>query len=219
MSKWQSQKQTVVEAAKKIAERGLVVGTSGNVSLRLPPEKGKQLLAITPSAKHYDSLTPDDIQVLDFGGEKVEGDRRPSVETNLHISIYKARNNVNAIIHTHSIYASAAAVAGLEIPPILEDQVAYLGGEIKLAAYAPGGSPELIGLTLKSLGDRSGVLLANHGAVGTGRTMAEAFTACEFIEKTAQIYLLALASGKVKLLTAAGIKACKAIYDKLQNEG
>jgi ribulose-5-phosphate 4-epimerase/fuculose-1-phosphate aldolase len=216
MTKYQPEKQIVVEAAKKMAAKGLVLGTSGNVSLRLPPAKGRPLLAITPSAKHYDSLMPADIQVLDFSGKKIEGDRKPSVETDLHIKIYRARASVNAIIHTHSVYASAAAVAGLEIPPILEDQVAYLGGAIKLAAYAPGGSPELAGLVLKALGDRSGVLLANHGALGTGRTMEDALTACEFVEKTAKIYILALLSGQVNHLPAAGVKTCKEIYDKTQ---
>src|SRR5512139_2597161 len=111
MTKWQVEKQIVVEAAKRMAEKGLVVGASGNVSLRLPLQGKRQLLAITPSAKDYATLTVDDIQVLDFSGKKVEGDRKPSVETGLHIAIYKARKNVNAIIHTHSIYASAAGVS------------------------------------------------------------------------------------------------------------
>jgi ribulose-5-phosphate 4-epimerase/fuculose-1-phosphate aldolase len=136
----------------------------------------------------------------------------------LHIGIYKARKDINAVIHTHSVYASAAAVAGREIPPILDDQVAFLGGEIKLARYAPSGSPELANATVAALGDRNGVLLANHGAVGTGRTMRDAFTACELIEKTAKIYLLAMFMGKVNPLTAGAIEAAKAIYAKLHNE-
>jgi L-ribulose-5-phosphate 4-epimerase len=218
MKRWYEAKKIVLEAAQKMAEKGLVVGTAGNVSLRLLPEKGRPLLAITPSSLPYGSLTPDDIQIVDFAGNKVEGNLKPSVETMLHIGIYQARPNVNAIMHTHSIYASAAAVAGYEIPPVLEDQVAYLGGEIKLAAYAPSGTPELTAAVIEALGDRCAVLLAHHGAVGTGRTMRDAFTACEIIEKTAKIYLLALLAGKVNLLPPAGIKAMQAIYAKLQNE-
>src|SRR3972149_9108257 len=113
--------------------KGLTVGTSGNISLRLPTRGKKQLLAITPSSLHYDTLDTEDIQIVDFNGKRVEGDLKPSMETPLHIGIYKARANVNAIIHTHSVYASALAVAGVEIPPILDDQVAYLGGGIKVA--------------------------------------------------------------------------------------
>jgi len=199
-----------------MSARGLVVGTAGNVSLRLPGKR--PLLAITPSSLPYDSLTPDDIQVIDFSGQKVAGNLRPSVETMLHIGIYQARPDVSAVIHTHSLYASAAAVARCEIPPILEDQVAYLGGEIKLAAYAPSGTPELTAAVIVALGERSGVLLAHHGAVGTGRTMRDAFTACELIEKTSKIYLLALLAGKVSLLPPAGIEAMKAIYLKSHHE-
>jgi L-fuculose-phosphate aldolase len=216
MSQWQEEKRTVLEAAQKMSASGLVVGTSGNISLRLPGKQ--QLIAITPSSKHYDLLSAEDIQIVDFNGHSVEGSLRPSMETPLHIGIYQARKNINAIIHTHSVYASAAAVAGREIPPILDDQVAFLGGEIKLAGHALSGTAEQVNGAIKALGDRSGVLLANHGAIGTGRSMRDAFTACELIEKTAKIYLLALSTGKINLLPPDAIKAVKAIYDKNQSE-
>ena len=217
MSQWREAKQTVLETARKMSERGLVVGTSGNISLRLPSTGKRQLLAITPTSRHYDTLGIDDIPIIDFDGQPVEGELPPSVETPLHISIYKARENVKAIIHTHSVYASAAAVAGWEIPPILEDQVAYLGGAIKLAGYTASGTREQITSIIEALADRSGVLMANHGAVGTGRTMRDAFTACEIIEKTARIYFLALSAGKINQLPATAVINLKALYDKLQN--
>jgi ribulose-5-phosphate 4-epimerase/fuculose-1-phosphate aldolase len=217
MGRWSEEKRTVLEAARQMLARGLVVGTSGNISLRLPGQR--PLLAITPSGRHYDLLDEDDIQIVDFHGKSVEGDLTPSMETRLHIGIYRARKNVNAIIHTHSVYASAAAVAGQAIPPILDDQVAFLGGEIKLAGHAQSGSPAQVTAVINALGDRSGLLLANHGAVGTGRTMRDAFTACELIEKTARIFLLALSAGKVNRLPADAVRAAKAIYDKLQQAG
>jgi L-ribulose-5-phosphate 4-epimerase len=215
MSQWAEEKKIVLEAAKKMAAKGLVVGTCGNISLRLPGKR--PLLAITPSSMHYDSLGIDDIQVVDFKGEKVEGKLKPSVEMMLHIGIYKARRNVNAIMHTHSTHASAAAVAGYKIPPILEDQIIMLGGEIRLASYAPSGTNELTTVVIEALGNRNGALMANHGAIGTGRTMPDAFTACELIEKTAQIYLLATITGKINHLSPEAVKAAKAIYDRLQN--
>jgi len=217
MGQWREARKIVLEAAQKMAAQGLVVGTAGNISLRLPPEGKRQLLAITPSSRHYDSLGIDDIQVLDFDGQKVEGSLRPSIETPLHIGIYRARKNVNAVIHTHSVFASAVSVSGLEIPPILDDQVAFLGGEIKLARHALSGSREKVANVLAALEDRSAVLLPNHGAVGTGRTMRDAFTACELIEKTARIYLLALSAGKVNQLPAKALQVEKALYDTLQN--
>ena len=207
----------MLEAAQKMHEKGLVVGTAGNVSLRLPPEGGRELLAITPSSRHYDLLGVDDIQVMDFEAKPVEGNLPPSIETLLHIGIYRARKNINAVIHTHSVFASAVSVAGLDIPAILDDQVAFLGGEIKLARHALAGSREQVANVLAALEDRSAVLLPNHGAVGTGRTMRDAFTACELIEKTARIYLLALSTGKVNHLPAEALEAKKALYDILQS--
>ncbi len=219
MSKWLEEKKIVLEAAQKMLEKSLVVGTAGNVSLRLPTDGGRELLAITPSSRHYDLLSVDDIQVIDFEVGPVEGDLPPSMETMLHIGIYQARRNIKAVIHTHSVFASAISVAGLDIPAILDDQVAFLGGEIKLAKHAPSGSQEQVENILAALEDRNAVLLPNHGAVGIGRTMHDAFTACELIEKTAKIYLTALSTGKVNHLPAEALEAEKALYHMLQSGG
>jgi len=219
MSKWQEEKRLVMEAAQRMLEKGLVVGTSGNVSRRLPPEEGRDLLAITPSSRYYDLLAIDDIQVIDFEAEPVEGDLPPSVETMLHIGIYKARRNIKAVIHTHSVYASAIAVAGLDIPTILDDQITFIGGEVKLAKHALSGSEEQVDNVIAVLEDRNGVLLPNHGAIGIGRTVREAFTVCELLEKAAKIYLLALSLGKVNLLPAEVVEVEKAFFTMLQSGG
>ncbi|MFC1941701.1 class II aldolase/adducin family protein [Chloroflexota bacterium] len=218
MNHWLEEKKIVLEAAQKILEKGFVIGTVGNVSLRLPPEKGRGLLAITPSSRYYDSLDADDIQVVDFEAKPVAGELPPSAETMLHIGIYRARKNINAVIHTHSVYASAVSVAGLDIPAILDDQVVFLGGEIKLAKHALTGSREQVEYALAALEDRNAVLLPNHGAVATGRTMPETFTNCELIEKTAKVYLLALSTGKINPLPLEALETEKAFYDRLQSQ-
>lgn len=214
MSQWQSEKQTVLNAARKMLEKGLVTGSSGNVSLRLADSSGRELMAITPSSRSYNTLIVDDIQVIDFNGRHIEGNLTPSIEATLHVGIYRALKNTNAVIHTHSIYASAAAVAGLEIPPILDDQVAFLGGGLKLAAHALSGSREQVDNIVDPLKDSSGVLMANHGAIGIGRTLEAAFDACELIEKTARIFIVALAAGKVNRLPDESIATLRAVYDK-----
>ena len=215
MSQWQKEKKIVLETSRKMFDRDLVVGTAGNVSIRLPDESGRQLLAITPSMRPYDSLDVDDIQILDFETNRVEGNLEPSIETGLHIGIYRARQDVNAIIHTHSVFASAVSVTGNNIPPILDDQVAFLGGEIKIAGYAISSSTEQLVNVLAALEDRNAVLLQNHGAVGIGALIDEALTVCELIEKTAKIYLLALSTGNVNELPTEGIRSEKEIYHKL----
>ena len=210
---WLEEKKEVLAAARRMLDKGLVTGMAGNVSLRLVLGK-RPLLAITPTARDYYSLSPDDIQILDFNAKKVEGDLPPSVETPLHIGIYRARKDINAIVHTHSVFATAVAVTGLFIPPILDEQVAYLGGEIKVAAYAPSGTKELAKNAVAALENNNAVLLANHGAVGAGKNMADAFRAAELLEKTAQIYLLGLSAGKVNALGPEAQAAARLIYEK-----
>jgi L-fuculose-phosphate aldolase len=215
LSKWLNQKTLVLETARKMADKGLVAGTSGNVSMRLPSENGRELLAITPTSRYYDLLTPEDIPVIDFETEPVEGDLAPSSESLLHIGIYQLRKNVGAVIHTHSVYASAMAVAHLEIPCILDDQMATIGGEVKLAEYAPSGSDDLNQNAIRALEGRNAVLLANHGVVGVGRDLREALTVCEVVEKTARVFYLCLTMGKVNLLPEEAIETGRAFFKML----
>jgi L-fuculose-phosphate aldolase len=219
MTLWREAKKLVLNTAIEMSRKSLVIGNSGNISLRLPDVKGKPgLMAITPTSRHYNTLTPDDIPIIDFDGNNVEGKLKPSVETPLHIAIYMARKNINAVIHTHSTYASAVGVAGKEIPAILLDQVICLGGEIKTCRGPLVTTPEQIDDFVRALGDRSAVLIPNHGAVGTGKTMRDALITCELIEKTAQVYLLALSAGKVNPMPEDVYKLEKAAYDRLQAE-
>lgn len=197
---WDTEKKRVLEAALEMVERGLVVGTMGNVSMRMASTDGRELVAITPSGRYYASLSPKDIVIVDSEGKGVEGKLKPSVETMLHIGIYKARKQVNAVVHAHPVFSSVVAVAGLKIPPILDDQVACLGGEIIVAEYAPSGSREMVRNVVAALGTRNVLLMANHGALGVGKDLEDAVVNCEILEKTAKIYVYALAIGKVNLV-------------------
>jgi L-fuculose-phosphate aldolase len=218
MSQWRESQELVLATAQQVLAKGLVVGTSGNVSLRLPREGERQLLAITPSSRYYDTLSVDDIQIVDFEARPVEGDLPPSMETRLHIGIYRARQKVNAVIHTHSVFASAISVAGRDIPPILEDQVVFIGGQIKLAGHALSGSEPMVANVIAALEDRNAVLLPNHGAVGVGRTLREALTVCELLEKTAEVYYLALSLGRVNPLPEESLRAAQAFFYRLQGQ-
>jgi L-fuculose-phosphate aldolase len=217
MSKWDEAKRQVLETARQMVREGLVAGTSGNVSLRLPLENGRELLAITPTSLYYDAISADDIPVIDFEARPIEGGLPPSSEANLHIGVYRSRPGVNAVIHSHPVYASAISVTGRDIPPILEDQVAFIGGEIKLAAYAPPGSAVMVASVIGALGEKNAVLLPNHGAVAVGRNMREALTVSALLEKTAKVYLLALLSGQVNLLPEEAQRAGLAYFRQLQS--
>jgi L-fuculose-phosphate aldolase len=180
-----------------MVEKGLVVGNAGNVSMRFADSNGRELVAVTPTSRYCDSLNPSDMVIVDFNGKRVEGEFKPSVETMLHVEIYKARKEVNAIIHAHPVFSSVIAVIGQGIPAILDDQVACLGGEIRVADYASSGSQEMVRNVVAALGERNAVVMANHGALSVGKDMREAVTNCEVLEKTAKIYVYALSLGKV----------------------
>jgi len=219
MSMWDSEKKTVLEAAQRMSQRGFVVGTAGNVSMRLNDLDGRQLMVITPTGKHYDSTSVEDMVVVDFKGNVIEGQHTPSVETMMHVEVYKTRKKVNAVIHSHPVFSSAIAVAGLEIPPIVDDQITYLGGGIKVADYALSGSQDMVQNVISALGPRNAVLMSNHGALCVGRDMREAFTNLEMLEKTAKIYISVLSIGKLTALPVEAIEVQRAFFEYMHGEG
>ena len=115
------------------------------------------------------------------------------------------------MIHTHSPYATVLAVAGIGIPPVVEDQVVFLGGEVKVARYAPSGTHELAANAIEALGERNAVLLAGHGAIGVGRSLREAMAVCELLEKTAMVYVCTMALGRASPLPNAAVAAARGI--------
>ncbi|BBB93068.1 class II aldolase/adducin family protein [Methylomusa anaerophila] len=192
-----------------LLDKGLVSGTWGNVSTRIPDA---DCIAVTPSGKPYHELKFENIVIVDKTGNVIRGDFKPTSELSLHLTIYKARPDIKAIVHTHSVFASACAVAHRSIPPIIEDLVQLAGGSIDVAPYALPGTAELALNAVNTLGNKQAVLLANHGVVGCGRSLPEAFIACELVEKAAQIYIHANILGGAKTLSPADVKVMHDLY-------
>lgn len=190
---WLHERTEVLEAARAIHQSGLVVATSGNASARCSGPGGEDLMAVTASGRDYGSMTLDDIVVVDWEGDPVHGEAIPSTESLMHARIYRSRPDVHAVVHTHSVYASALAVAGEPIPPLIDEMVVHLGDTIRVADYAFPGSEELAASVVAALGERNAVLLKSHGAVGVGHTMREALYACQLVERMAHIYVAARA--------------------------
>lgn len=202
-------KEQVLKMGSKMACAGLVTGTWGNISARVP---GENLYVITPSGIPYDVCRMMDMVVVDDGGRVVDGERRPSTELQMHLAIYNARADVGAIMHTHSEYASALAVAGKPLPPILEDLVQLVGGEVPVARYARAGTAGLAGAVVEALGSSNAVLLANHGLVGLGRTVDEAFGVCMVVEKSARVYTWATLLGRVNIIPPDEVAALREAF-------
>ena len=187
---WEAEKEEIVQAARHLLSKGLVAATSGNVSICLEDADGSKLLAITPTSMRYEEMKPEDIVVIDFEGDVVEGYANPSSESLIHIAVYKARPDIKCVIHTHSVYASILAVTGLELPPILDELVTYLGGAVQVADYGFPSTEDLGNKACAALGDRNAVFLRNHGVIAAGKTMGDALRACELVEISDAVSLL-----------------------------
>ncbi len=187
------ERQAVLNCAREIYTSGMVTGTWGNVSVRVAD---KQLMIITPSGMDYETLEPEDMVLLDFRGQVVEGKYRPSIETSLHLGIYHRRYDINAVVHVHSPYAVAYAVARKNIPVILEETAQVVGHEVEVAAYAHCGSQQLADIAVQALGNnKKALLLANHGLIALGKDMTEALKVSYIVEKTAMISIYASVLG------------------------
>ena len=181
-------RKAVVEAFRFMEDRGLNWGHSGNISVRLPEEG---LYLISPSGVKKSKMKPEDLVIIDEKGNVVEGSGKPSSEYRMHLAVYKARRDVNAVIHAHPLYSSVLAARGQPILPIIEEVTVYLGGPIEVAAYAPPGSNELAENAVKALGDKCGVILAKHGVLTCGSDLEEAMDALVYLERAAFVSLYA----------------------------
>ncbi len=207
--KYFRERKSVVETGKEMLRSSMTVGTWGNISKRV---KGKELFAITPSGIDYKKIKPEDIVILDFEGNVVDGKKTPSIEKNLHRYLYKARNDIKAVVHTHSIYASAMAAARKPIPGAMEDLVQIVGGSVDVAEYDLPGSEDVAQNAVDALGEKDGVLLANHGVVGVNKDLPNALKVCQIIEKSAQITLAAQSVGGVVELSDEDIDFMRDFY-------
>ena len=183
----------VIDAGREMLSRGVTIGTWGNISVR-DPVSGE--IFITPSGMAYDTLAPEDIVVLSPDGSVLRGDRRPSVETSLHTSVYEARPECHAILHTHPIYSTVFAAMGEDIPIFLDEAAQSLRDTVRTARYAMPGSAELARNCTEALGSRSmACLLRAHGAVCLGKNIKEAFLVSSVLEASARVLLMIRAAG------------------------
>ena len=191
-------REEVARVAKQLIDSGLVTGTSGNVSASTP--EGDVLM--TPSGIDYGELEPDDVVLVGVAGEVLEGSLQPSTETPMHTGIYRARPEVGAVVHTHSVFATTLACLGWTIPPV-HYMLTTLSedGEIPLAPYTTYGTEQLADYAAEALGEsRNACLLQNHGTITVGDSPEEAFSRTVVLEEMAEIYYRTRVAGGPVLL-------------------
>jgi L-fuculose-phosphate aldolase len=190
----------IVTACQELSRAGLVVGTAGNVSVR----EG-DLVAVSPSGLRYADLTPSLVGVHRLDGSAVEARLAPSSELPLHLAIYASRPEVGSVVHTHSPAATALSTLVDEVPAVHYYVAMFGGASVPVAPYATYGTYELARNVVQALRDRTGCLMANHGAVTVGPDLRTAQDKSTYLEWLCEVYLRASSAGTPRLLSAAEI--------------
>ncbi|MET8133182.1 class II aldolase/adducin family protein [Streptomyces sp. NPDC005251] len=173
----------LVATARRTVTDGLVVGTSGNLSVRV----GDTVL-VTPTGVPYDRLTHDDIVGVGLDGRQVIGSLRPTSELPMHLAVYRV-TEARAVVHTHAAHATAVSVLVPELP-LIHYMAADLGGPVRVAPYATYGTPELAENMLRALADRAACLLQNHGTMAYGASLDQAYDRTAQLEWMCRVWLL-----------------------------
>jgi L-fuculose-phosphate aldolase len=205
-------REAVLATAREMYRKGLVEGTSGNVSGRMPDGS----VCVTPSSVPYEKMTLEDLVILDPDGNVVEGARSPTSEKDLHLACYRAFGEVGGVIHSHATYASMFACARQPIPAAIEEFVVYVGGEVPVCDYALTGTAALADEAVRHLGDTSAALLASHGMITIGATPAKALHVALVVERTAQIVYGARALGGEVPLPERTNRDFKGVYQLMR---
>jgi L-fuculose-phosphate aldolase len=193
----EKERKEIVRFGRKMVTSGLTAGTGGNLSIA---NRKRNLVAITPSGVDYFQMTPQDITLVGMEGERIETRKyNPSSELLFHLALYRKRGDIQAVVHTHSVYATTLASLGWEIPPF-HYLVAYSGKKVPLASYATFGSEQLAHNVAHAIGEHNAVLMEGHGVVTVGPTLAKAFETAEIIEYLARVYCLAKNLGEPTLI-------------------
>lgn len=183
----------VCEGNLMLPRAGLVTWTSGNVSGR-DPESGH--VVIKPSGVRYESLTPEDLVIVDLDGRAVEGRLQPSVDTPTHLYVYRHRPDVRGVVHTHSTFATAFAALGRPIPVYLTAIADEFGGPIPIGDYAQIGGEAIGAEIVRAIGDSVAILMKNHGVFTVGPSVMAAVKAAIMTEDVARTVYYALQLGQ-----------------------
>lgn len=188
-------RQAVIACSQRMARDHLVVGTSGNVSVR-----SGDLIAVTPSGVDYEAMTAADVCLVDRAGNLVTGSLRPTTELPMHLTCY-ARHGAAAVVHTHSTAATALSLLCDEVPAV-HYQLGMFGGSVRVAPYATYGTDELATRMSEALAGRSGCILRNHGTITIGESLMAAYDRARQLEWLCQVWFLARSAGEPALLPA-----------------
>lgn len=186
----------LIEFGKKLVQAGLTKGTGGNLSVF---DRQSGYVAITPSGIDFFEIKPEDIVILDLEGNKIEGEKVPSSEWEMHLIPYRTRTDIDAVIHAHTMYATILGCLHWDLPAT-HYMIAVAGPTVRCAKYATYGTHELAVNAAEAMQDRNAVILANHGILAGAKDLLNAFNIVEEIEYCSEIYCKAKSIGEPVIL-------------------
>jgi len=204
-------REKLLKIAGKCFRYRLMAGTWGNLSARLEREK----VLITPSGYEKTALKPEDLLLMDLDGKILRGDLKPTIETSMHLEIYKARDDVNAVIHTHSPYAMMLSVINEPVPVLTVEFASAVGHEVPVTKFALPGTKDLADEVVRALGeDKMAVLMRNHGVVAVGGSLEEAYNVAILVEEESRTYFwtMLLGRGEVGKMPAKLVKKMREFF-------
>jgi len=202
MMRLQAERELIVEYGRKLITSNLTTGSGGNLSII---NRAENLIAIKPTGVDYMIMKPSDVVVVSPDGTIVEGDLKPSSEIRFHLALLKSRNDANAVVHTHQVYATTIACMNWELPAV-HYLVGFSGNKVPLAKYATFGSQELSDNILAAIGNYNACLMANHGIVTVGTNIESAFATAEELELVSRIYYQTKSMGEPVILSDEEMK-------------
>jgi len=201
-------RQALLSVAKEMITCGLVEGTAGNVSARLPDGN----VVLTPSSIDYKTMTLDDLVVTDIDGNVIAGNRAPTTEKSLHLACLRKHQDIGAVMHCHAMFATMFAIVRQPIPCVIEEFDVYVGGDVPVADYQMTGSDALAEEVSNRVADRGAVLMANHGLLCVGKNPVDVLKVARLVERTAQIIWGARMLGNVVPLPDATLEQFAPVY-------
>lgn len=190
-------RRDIVEVCRRMYDRGFIAATDGNVSVRISPTR----ILVTPTGINKGYIKPDDLLTVDLQGRKTSGTRRATSEMPLHLTTYRLREDVNAVVHGHPVHATALSLAGVSLARCILPELVLSLGEIPTTAYATPTTEEGPEVVSDLIRDYDAMILDRHGSLTVGGDLFEAYDRLERLEHSAQVTLLARSMGEVKQLT------------------
>lgn len=203
-------RKEIVEVGKRIYERGYVASNDGNISVRIDDKK----ILITPTGVSKGFINPADLIILDIDGKVIQGKKKHSSESNMHLQIYKDRPDVQSVCHAHPPYATGFAVAGVPLDKMVLPEVIIALGTIPLVEYGCTGTDELYMNISRYIKNYDAFLLANHGALTVGSNIINAYHKMETLEHFAKIQFIAQQIGNINVLNKRQAEQLVALREK-----